>query len=151
MTGTHITSLTSIDPAGLDLCFGALRLRYGLPQSTLLNSQVSMNIYSVNKAVDDIDLLDGKSIYLEGSLSFKFENVSINHHVHSEAKDREYQSSIWLQADAILQFDRRVMEKWSGKKVLVEGTLVKPDPVFGAGHMGLWPATIVVTDIELSA
>jgi hypothetical protein len=108
-----------------------------------------MKIYSVNEAVDNIELLNGSSIYIEGILSFEFENVSIYHSKSSERKDRGYLSSIWLEVAKNLTFDSAVMEKWSTRKVLVEGTLVKPDPNFGGGHMGLWPAEFIATDIKI--
>ncbi|OUS25535.1 hypothetical protein A9Q99_20970 [Gammaproteobacteria bacterium 45_16_T64] len=109
-----------------------------------------MEIYSVNEAVDRIESLDGFNVYLEGALSFEFEDMAIYHSVSSERRGRGYGSSIWLEVNDLLRFDRAVMEKWTGKKVLVEGVLVQPDPDFGAGHLGLWTATIVATDIEIS-
>lgn len=109
-----------------------------------------MEILSVNEAIDRVEALDGANIYLEGVLSYEFENVSIDHCVNSERRANGYGSSIWLEVNHVLKFDSRVMDKWSGKKVLVEGMLEKPDAEFGAGHMGLWHATIIATDIELS-
>ena len=42
------------------------------------------------------------------------------------------------------------MSRWHCKRVVIEGILKKPDPFFGGtGHMGLWSASILATEIEL--
>lgn len=109
-----------------------------------------MELWNINNAIENLDLLNKKPVYVEGLLSFEFENISVNHFPRIEYRDLSH-SSIWIGLDYnILRFDRRVMNKWHCKRVTVEGTLQKPDPYFGGtGHMCLWSASIIATDIML--
>lgn len=109
-----------------------------------------MEIFTVNDALARLDVLNNRPIYLEGLLSFQFEDISLNHHPRAEYRDYK-SSSIWIDLNYnILRFDSQVMNRWHGKRVMIEGILQKPDSFFGgSGHMCLWSASIIATEIEL--
>ena len=110
-----------------------------------------MTPLSVNEAISRLDALDGQPVALTGILRFEFEDVSLNHAPTSEQKHSSNQSSIWLSVSCgALGFDTKVCERWHGKIVTVEGVLHKSDPKIGAGHMGLWPATLLAQDMYRS-
>ena len=96
-----------------------------------------------------LDGLAGKDVRVCGLLSFEFENVSLNH-VPLADRASGYASSIWLTVGSgSLSFDEKVCKRLHGKVVVVEGTLLKPDPKFGGcGHMSLWPAEIISRTLE---
>ena len=104
---------------------------------------------SVNEAIENLAELAGKDISVSGLFSFEFENVSLNHWPKAERR-AGYQSSIWIgTGTGSLQFDERVCERLSGKRVVVQGTLYSPDPKFGGcGHFGLWPAEILARTLS---
>lgn len=116
-----------------------------------------MELITVNNAIDNLETLNGKYLYIEGLLIFEFENISINHWPKAErrepAKGVAYfaESSIWLEVGSgAFSFNVRVLSRWSGKRVVVGGTLQKADSLSGgAGHMSGWPAEILATQIEL--
>ena len=82
---------------------------------------------SVNSAVDGLDALAGEDVLVTGVLQFEFEDVSINHWPKAERRDG-YQSSIWLfTGGGSLGFNPAACEKMNGKRVLVRGSLLKPD------------------------
>lgn len=103
---------------------------------------------SINEALDRLDELADTDICVRGILCFAFENRCLVHLPYAERRGG-YSSSIWIEVGAgALQFDRRVCESLGGKRVIVEGTLIRPDPIFGGGHMGLWPAEIVARTLR---
>jgi hypothetical protein len=103
---------------------------------------------SVNQAVENLAILVGQDISIKGILCFEFENISINHYPNIERKDG-YNSSIWLLTGAgSLNFDQKVCEKLHGSRIIIQGTLLNPDPEIGAGHMGLWPAEFLARILE---
>jgi hypothetical protein len=106
---------------------------------------------SVNAAVDALDKLAGEDVFVTGVLHFGFEDVSLNHWPQLERRDG-YQSSIWLFAGfGSLGFDPTACERMSGKRVLVRGSLLKPDPALGGcGHFSLWPAELQARTLELA-
>lgn len=108
-----------------------------------------MTTFSVNEAIGFLDGLAGKDIAVRGLLSFVFENVSLSH-VPVVDQAPGYASSIWLSVgDGALGFDRKACERLHGKVVIVEGTLLKPDPEFGGcGHFSLWPAEITARRLD---
>jgi len=110
-----------------------------------------MVTFSVNEAIEYLDGLAGKDISVRGLLTFQFENVSLSHVPLSE-RAPGYDSSIWLTVgNGSLRFDPKVCERLRGKVVIVEGTLIKPDPRFGGcGHFSLWPAEIVARTLDLA-
>lgn len=108
-----------------------------------------MEILSVNEVIENLEEHTGKNVYLHGVLIWEFENVSICHLPRSERKHGFSKSSVWLSCSPLLKFEDRAMQKLSHKPVLVEGTVLAPDPNFGGcGHLSSWPAEIVATDIE---
>jgi len=103
---------------------------------------------TVNQALEQLSELAGDDVAITGILCFEFENVSINHFPKTDRKDG-YQSSIWLEAGSgSLGFDEKVCERLHGKRVTVQGTLLKADQGIGAGHMGLWPAALLTRVLE---
>ena len=109
-----------------------------------------MEILTVNYAIDNLEILSNQPIYLKGILSFQFEDISINHYPKIEYRN-DGSSSIWIDVDyGILRFNEPVLSKWHGKRIIIEGILQPPDPCFGGvGHMSLWSASIVATEIDL--
>ena len=107
-----------------------------------------MPTYSVNEAIDLLDGLEGKNIRVRGLLTFEFENISLNHVPLFERQDG-YASSLWLSVGTgSLSFDEQC-NALNGKVVIVEGTLLKPDPKFGGcGHFSLWPAEVLAHTLE---
>ena len=107
------------------------------------------NPLSVNEALDRIDELAGSDICVRGILSFEFEDVSITHLPRAERRDGE-SSSIWLSTGhGALGFEHETCKSLSGKIVVVEGTLLKPEQPFdGCGHMSLWPAELMARTLE---
>ncbi len=104
---------------------------------------------SINEALDRLDELAGKDIFIKGILSFDFEDMSISHCPKSERRDG-YKSSVWLEVGSgVLGFDNKVCESLHGKIIVAEGSLIKPDPYFGGGgHMCLWPAEFLARTLE---
>ena len=80
--------------------------------------------------------------------SFEFENISLQHLPAGERKDH-HGSCLWLSVGSgSLAFDVQACRKLHGKAVVVEGTLLKPDPSLGgAGHMSLWPAELLARSL----
>lgn len=116
-----------------------------------------MKILSVNKILTDLASFEGKDITVGGILCFEFENCSIEHHPKSE-RIRDFlvaghacQPSIWISVGSgSLSLNARTLKKWSGKRVVVEGTILIPDSTLGGcGHMSAWPAEILARSIEL--
>jgi len=104
---------------------------------------------SINEALDRIDELAGCDICVRGLLTFEFEDISIAHLPRAERRDGEM-SSIWLSTGTgALGFDQQRCQSLNGKIVVVEGTLLKPEPSFGGcGHMSLWPAELLARTLE---
>lgn len=119
-----------------------------------------MKLMTVNDVIDNVNDVAGDYLYIEGILVFQFEGICVNHWPKSEQRSgwlefegggRSYDSSLWLDVGyGAFSFNRDVLSRWSGKRVVVGGKLLKPDPDFGGtGHMSLWPASVLVTQIEL--
>lgn len=107
--------------------------------------------FGVNAVLDALNDLAGEDVCITGVLHFDFEDVSLNHWPQSERRDG-YQSSIWLVTGlGSLGFDPIACKRLSGKRVLVQGSLLKPDPALGGcGHMSLWPAELLARTLELA-
>ena len=105
-----------------------------------------MKLTSVNNAI--LENRASQRLLLEGLLCYSFEDVSINHWPQSESKDG-YESSISLitKTGSIFELNSSILTKWSGKRVVVTGLLLKRKE--GCGHMGLWSWEIEATNIEL--
>ena len=109
-----------------------------------------MKLYSVNEALDNREKLNGKRIYVEGLLSYDVEDITLVHWPKSEHRNR----GIWIEeTNGVFKFDFKALEKLAGKKVVclgefqttnVPGTV---DGSWGFGHMSLWNAQIVATEL----
>lgn len=114
-----------------------------------------MKPLSVNSALDSLGELQGVDITVEGILRWEFEHYAIDHFPKTEMRDANRGdwpvngSSIWLEAGmGSLQFNEPALERWNGKRVVVEGTLYGPDPKMGGcGHLSGWPACILARTI----
>ncbi|WP_431258703.1 hypothetical protein ACQ86G_30220 [Roseateles chitinivorans] len=103
---------------------------------------------SVNEALARLPELEGRDIRIEGVLSFDFEDVCVSHFPADERADG-YRSSIWLWVGTgSLGFDREACRRLSGRRVVVEGSLSAATPTMGCGHMGLWPAELLVRTLN---
>ncbi len=111
----------------------------------------AMELLSINQAIQELDQHQDSYVYVTGILQFEFENVSINHWPKAERQETD-QSALWIyQGQGALTFNESALEKWAGKRVVIGGTLLKPNPITGAGHFGLYAAGILATRIELFA
>ena len=103
---------------------------------------------SVNEALDHLSTLAGNDVQVRGVFHYRFEDVAIYHCPNAERRP-DYGSSIWLTVGfGSLAFDRKVCEALDGKDVLVTGSIFEPHSIFGAGHMGLWPAELLARTLE---
>jgi len=110
-----------------------------------------MKIYSVNEILEEKTTLHGQRVYLEGILTFETENISLLHWPKSERKSK----SIWLEEGrGALRFNATGMKRLAGKKVIVLGefqskiTSEHDNFYFGFGHLGMWSAKLVATEIH---
>jgi len=110
-----------------------------------------MKIESVNTINTNIEVYSDKYVYIQGLLQYEFEDCCIYHWPKKEqSKDNTYLSSIWLYPALNFDFKDETMERWSGKRVVIGGTIKLPEPNLGGfGHMSLWPSEIHVTQIKL--
>jgi hypothetical protein len=104
---------------------------------------------TVNEAIANLAELAGRDILIGGVLSFSFEDISLNHWPKAERREG-YGSSLWIATGSgSLQFDRQACRRLSGKRVVIEGTLIPPDPKLGGcGHMSLWPGEILARTLN---
>lgn len=107
-----------------------------------------MNILSVNEVIDSLNHYVNQPIYVTGLLICEFEELTLNHLPKKDFRLEGYLSSLWIECANGLKFNNTMMEALSYKQVLVEGKLYLSDGLCGCGHMGLYPAELVVTDIE---
>jgi hypothetical protein len=110
---------------------------------------------TVNEAIDGLASLAGQDVAINGLLRWEFEHYAIDHLPTSERREHSSDgcsnsSSIWLEVGGgALQFNEPVLEKWNGKRVVVEGTLYAPvAEMGGCGHFSGWPALLVARTIE---
>ena len=110
-----------------------------------------MKIHTINEVLSKKNDLDGQRIYVEGVLTYETENVCLEHWPKSE-RGRQ---SLWLeQSKGPLRFNQIGMEKLAGKKVIALGEFQSKVPTVndnfycGFGHLGMWPAQLVVTEIQ---
>jgi len=110
-----------------------------------------MKIYSVNEILGEKTTLHGQRVYLEGVLTFETENISLLHWPKSERGSK----SIWLEeSKGPLRFNEIGMERLIGKKVIALGEFqskITPEHdnfYHGFGHLGMWPAQLVITEIQ---
>ncbi|MEQ8825446.1 MAG: hypothetical protein RIC14_13835 [Filomicrobium sp.] len=105
---------------------------------------------TVNEVLTDLQRFDLKPVEVAGIFSYDLERVCLVHWPRSETLEHLDDPSIWLTpAAGPFAFDERALERFAGKRVVVEGDLyVAADPNFGFGHGSLWPAEIRVTDMR---
>jgi hypothetical protein len=118
-------------------------------KADLSQAQFAGQPVTVNEAIDNLSELAGQDILIDGVLSFFFEDTYLTHWPKGERREG-YGSSLWISTGSgSLQFDRQACERLSGKRVLIEGTLLQPDPrLGGCGHMSLWPGAILARTLE---
>ena len=113
-----------------------------------------MSSLSVNEALDQLSLLNGRPVAVRGILHFDFEHVAIWHYPKIERRDvapfRSASSSIWLSSGSgSVQLNEKGLERLHGHRVSVLGILYAPDPILGGcGHMSCCPAEILVSSID---
>jgi len=103
---------------------------------------------SVNQALAQLDVLNGKDIRVQCILSFDFEEVCVSHFSVAERHDNP-RSSIWLAVGSgAMGFDKEVCRSLHGKRVVVEGTFSAASATMGCGHMGMWPAELLARSLD---
>jgi len=109
-----------------------------------------MKLYTVNGAIDRCNELNGNRIYIEGLLTYEIEDISLSHWPKSEQRNNE----IWIETGSgAFQLNPKSLEKLSGKKVVCLGQFQSTwsdnvdGMIFGFGHMGLWQAQILATEL----
>lgn len=105
---------------------------------------------SVNEAIEQAASHAGEVVVVQGVLNFEFEDISLRHYPFSEQRDDGYGSAIWLTAGmGSIQFNEPVLERWSGERVVVTGTIHGSSAgLGGCGHGSMFPAEILVTSID---
>ncbi len=109
-----------------------------------------MKPYTVNEVINLKTSLHGKRVYLEGLLRYGPEDISLLHWPKSEQKGLE----VWIGIGAgAFCYNEEALVKLSGKRVVCLGefqstiTEETVDFYWGFGHMGMWPAQIVATEL----
>jgi len=103
-----------------------------------------MNLYSVNEVLSKQETLHGMQIYVEGILTFEFENYSL---LHWPSCDRNNQS-IWLQeSEGVFRFNDKKLNSLHARKVVCLGKIESIKSEWGYGHMGLWSLQIIPQEI----
>lgn len=110
-----------------------------------------MQMLSVNELVENVSRYEGEYVHVEGVLCHQFESHCIYHWPKSEWNhESEYLSSVWYSPAFNFRLEDQTLEKWSGKRIVVGGTVRGPsEHLGGCGHMSAWPAEIAVTQIHL--
>jgi len=109
-----------------------------------------MKIFDVKEIVENVDRYKGQYVHIQGLLRFEFEGNCIIHYPKNEMNFYHYKSSIFISPAMNFRFEEAVLEKWSGKRVIVGGTIYGPAEGFGGcGHMSLWPAEMTITQLDL--
>lgn len=115
-----------------------------------------MNTLTVHEAIAQCRQRGALFVEVDGVLSLELEHRCLEHWPNAERGG--YESCIWLETEGVFTANEKVLEGWSGKRVLVFGELeagpvwpsgVTPDGVqMGFGHFGMYPARIKVRRIE---
>ena len=111
-----------------------------------------MKPLTVNEVLARLPELHGCCVLVEGVLTYEFECDSLVHWPKAECGAK---SSLWMELDGeVFAFDDDIMRRWSGKRVVILGVIVKPEDTtmegaFGCGHMGMWPGAIRARRIDL--
>lgn len=106
-------------------------------------------LLNVNQALANLSGLENTDVTVEGILHFEFEDVAIYHWPKSE-RFPNYGSGIWLSVGmGSFNFDVEICRQLNGKRVVVEGLILKPDAHFGGcGHMNMWPAELIARTLS---
>lgn len=132
----------------------SLKLTPILGSACLKSLHAMSGSLSVNEALDQLVLLNGKPVAIRGILRFDFEHIAIWHYPKAERRDAapfgKASSSIWLSTGSgSVQLNERGLKELDGHRVSILGTLHAPDPRFGGcGHMSGTPAEIMVSSID---
>jgi hypothetical protein len=109
-----------------------------------------MKLYCVNETLENREKLHSQRIYIEGLLSYDVEEISLLHWPKSEQRYR----GIWIdETNGVFKLNNSALEKLAGKKVVCLGEFQSAnieetfDGDWGFGHMSLWPARIVTTEL----
>ncbi|HFD32520.1 MAG TPA: hypothetical protein ENJ28_07460 [Gammaproteobacteria bacterium] len=83
-----------------------------------------MKIEDINTVNANIEMYSDKYVYVHGLLHYEFEHCCIYHWPKkAQSKDDAYLSSIWLYPAVNFDFKDEAMEKLSGKRVVIGGTI----------------------------
>lgn len=104
-----------------------------------------IGLFSVHAVVERLDELHGRSVRVIGGLQLGFEGDAL---WHLPTADRvhgfPYRSSLWVNLDdACQRLGAEVLHRFNGRHVVVTGVI----DAFDSGHMGGWPAAILVSAI----
>jgi hypothetical protein len=104
----------------------------------------SSRLYTVNEAIEALDLLDGQTIRVSGVLDLEFEGNSLWHFPKAERKP-DYGSSLWASFDLGLPglLPARLRE-FDGRRVVVSARVERVN----SGHMGLWPGALLIQSVD---
>ncbi|MGH1441620.1 MAG: hypothetical protein ACRBBR_16015 [Cellvibrionaceae bacterium] len=109
-----------------------------------------MKAYSVNEALENKVKLQGQRIYVEGLLSYDVEDISLVHWPKAEQSDR----GIWIEeSNGVFKYNFEALETLAGKKVVCLGEFQSSntsdtlDGDWGFGHMNLWQAQLIATEL----
>lgn len=107
-----------------------------------------IGLFSVHDVIEHLDQMHGRSVRVAGVLQLEFESDALWHMPKSERVDSlPYRSSLWVNLDDGCQsLGAEVLHQFKGRHVIVTGVIDARD----SGHMGLWPAGILVSSIAKS-
>lgn len=107
-----------------------------------------IGLFSVHDVIEHLDQMHGRSVRVAGVLQLEFECDCLWHMPKSERVDSlPYRSSLWVHLDAGCQsLGAEALHKFKGRRVVVTGVIDAQD----SGHMGLWPAAILVSSVTKS-
>jgi len=97
-----------------------------------IDSMTNAKNISMSDLINNFKKLDGQTIQTEGFVYFEFENVAI-------FLEKNYNNKcFWLDLDRNLTFNDSLLQKASGQKFIIKGTI----DTSSKGHLGSYPATI---------
>ena len=109
-----------------------------------------MKLYSVNEVLENKESLHGQRIYIEGLLSYDVEDVSLLHWPKAEQSE----IGIWIEeSNGAFKYSFESLDNLAGKKVVCLGEFQSSseadtfDGEWGFGHMSLWPAQLIATEL----
>lgn len=96
-----------------------------------------MQLLSVNDAIASIKHLHGQRIYVEGLLTYEYEDISISHWPKSEQYSDSDKSTITIGVSyrSAFSFNHEAMERLAHKRVVVFGQI--QDTTDGTSYMSM--------------